>query len=347
MPPPNDNFSVLCVRVLSGEGSPAERQQLARLLRRADRRARYEELRTCWQSCAEIDAPAFDAQTAYRRLNSRLATSDNVVAIDRLETVEPSPRRLHLLPWLAIAAAAVLAVGVSMWTNRPAETAPPARWIAQTAHTGETSVIRLADGTRVTLNGCSTLFYPTSFDGGRKARLVGEAFFEVAHDPAHPFVLTAGGLQTMVRGTKFDVRALPDDPQTTVSLVEGRVEVKPLTRPPQSGPVVLQPGQQYALSRASGTGRIAAFDTTVALDWMKGAMIFRDETLSSVAARLEHRFGVKVEIADPKIADKTINASFRHESLPEILQVVSFASDIRYEVRPDTAGGQLVELRAR
>lgn len=84
----------------------------------------------------------------------------------------------------------------------------------------------LPDGSRVWLNAESSLSYPGSF-GGRERRevtLQGEAYFEVAPDSLHPFVVETAALQTQVLGTSFNVRAYsPED--TRVTLLRGSVKV--------------------------------------------------------------------------------------------------------------------------
>ncbi|HVU23418.1 MAG TPA: FecR domain-containing protein [Opitutus sp.] len=347
MPLPNDDFLSLCVRVLSGEAAPAEQRRFARLLGDAEHRASYERLRAAWQATGQAPPPRFNTADAWARLQSRLAPAGRLVPPPRAAAIRATrPRIRPLLPWLAVAAAVAIAAGTAFWSRRSPAVAPRPAWTEYTAPPGERTVVRLADGTRITLDGRSTISYPASFAGDRTVRLIGEAFFEVAHDPARPFTVFAGGLKTIVRGTRFDVRALPGDRRTTVALVEGRVEVAALHPAPPADPVVLRPGQQFSLVRATGSERVAAFDADLAMDWMHGALVFRDESLASVAARLAHRFGASIEIADPGLAEKTIDARFGRESLSEILQAISFASGIRYDVQPGAASVTRVRLSA-
>ena len=107
----------------------------------------------------------------------------------------------------------------------------------------------LPDGSRVWLNAESSLSYPGSF-GGRERRevtLQGEAYFEVAPDSLHPFVVETAALQTQVLGTSFNVRAYsPED--TRVTLLRGSVKVSDRapggTAAQTGGRNGLQPGQE-------------------------------------------------------------------------------------------------------
>lgn len=90
----------------------------------------------------------------------------------------------------------------------------------------EIKKVVLSDGTTVRLNSGSTLTYPKQFRGKeRKVMLQGEGFFEVAKDKAHPFVVSAGGLNVKVLGTKFNIRGYADDDYITATLVEGSILV--------------------------------------------------------------------------------------------------------------------------
>ncbi|RZK69241.1 MAG: hypothetical protein EOO85_22760, partial [Pedobacter sp.] len=86
----------------------------------------------------------------------------------------------------------------------------------------------LSDGTRVWLNSASTLEYPSQFSKGpeRKVVLRGEAYFEVAKDIKHPFIVISGNQDIIVLGTHFNVNAYPDQPIKT-TLLEGSIRVSP------------------------------------------------------------------------------------------------------------------------
>ncbi|MCG8322490.1 MAG: FecR domain-containing protein [Cytophagales bacterium] len=77
------------------------------------------------------------------------------------------------------------------------------------------------------MNAGTCLKYPAKFtrSGSREVFLTGEAYFDVAKDPSHPFVVNAGALNVQVTGTQFNVAAYPEDATTNVVLMEGSVEL--------------------------------------------------------------------------------------------------------------------------
>lgn len=84
----------------------------------------------------------------------------------------------------------------------------------------------LSDNTVVWLNAESSLTYPAVFKGSeRRVELRGEAYFEVAKDAAHPFIVKAGGVDVTVTGTTFSVRAYGNEPVVRTVLESGSVSV--------------------------------------------------------------------------------------------------------------------------
>src|ERR1700723_3878162 len=118
------------------------------------------------------------------------------------------------IAWAA-AAALVMGVGLALFMLETPQKFATAL--------GEQRSVLLADGSRVTLNTASTIEVDLR-RGRREVRLVrGEALFEVAHDPARPFVVRAGNALLNDVGTQFNVDLRSD--RTTVTVVEGRVAV--------------------------------------------------------------------------------------------------------------------------
>ncbi len=104
---------------------------------------------------------------------------------------------------------------------------------------GECADVTLADGTRVWLNGESVLEFPNRFIGARrKVRLSCEAYFDVAKDSRHPFIVTTNYYSVSVLGTSFSACAYsPSD--AALVLAEGRVRMSSAAH---VGSLVLTPG---------------------------------------------------------------------------------------------------------
>jgi transmembrane sensor len=91
---------------------------------------------------------------------------------------------------------------------------------------GERKIITLSDGTKIWLSPSSTLEYPDQLTGNyREVKLEGEAFFEVAKDKKHPFIIHSGKINTQVVGTSFMIRAYKGQSKSAVTVVTGIVKV--------------------------------------------------------------------------------------------------------------------------
>src|SRR6185312_3317341 len=87
--------------------------------------------------------------------------------------------------------------------------------------------LTLADGSKVWLNAASSLRFPTAFTGKeRNVEITGEAYFEVAHNAAMPFIVHKGSTIIKVLGTHFNVNAYDDESSLNVTLLEGGVSVE-------------------------------------------------------------------------------------------------------------------------
>ncbi|AHF90319.1 anti-FecI sigma factor FecR [Opitutaceae bacterium TAV5] len=209
-----------------------------------------------------------------------------------------------------------------------------AAWERRTTNDRERSLLTLPDGTKVTLNSGSSLDYPPLFGPyARIVRLTGEGYFDVAHDAAKPFIVETSALRITVLGTQFNVRAFADGSKPEVSLVRGKVQVTGVTPAGETAPVVLTPGQQYSFVPESGAGEVQEITPEKITGWMHDEVLFFDrEPVASAIRKLETRFGVTVELSDPKLGDETLTGRFEKESLEEILVLLQRTGEIDYRL---------------
>src|SRR5690606_8432623 len=113
---------------------------------------------------------------------------------------------------------------------------------------GSRTVVQLSDGSVVHLNAGSRLKYPYTFTGNtREVALMGEGYFEVAHNAERPFVVKAGGLNVRALGTTFNVLAYPDIDAVETTLVEGKVVLERADATAGTAPIEdMRPGQHIA-----------------------------------------------------------------------------------------------------
>lgn len=198
---------------------------------------------------------------------------------------------------------------------------------------GLKSSITLSDGTKVTLNAGSTLTYPTAFTSGpREVSICGEAFFEVAHDDKHPFIVKAEDINVKVLGTKFNVKAYEDEDNIEVTLKEGKVGVG-LN---MEKLIPIMPGQQikYSKTDKSFSKRKVSLNNYTA--WVCGKFYFTSRPLEKIAKQLERNFNVHIEILGDDLKKATFTGDFiRGENLEQILRVMTVNRPIKYTIEGD------------
>lgn len=217
-------------------------------------------------------------------------------------------RRKAPLPWIpaAVAAGLVLSVGggLALWQARapalPAATAPASATQYATA-LGEVRQVRLADGSIVTLDAQSAM--RVRFDGRRRDVWLeaGRARFQVAHDKAHPFVVTARGRSVTALGTVFDVELLPQ--AVNVTLMQGKVSVRAARQE-----MLMTPGERV-VAADRGAWTLQPFDAEAA-GWPAGRLVFDNQPLRNVAAEMNRYSLRKLTIADPAVAATPISGVF-------------------------------------
>lgn len=196
-----------------------------------------------------------------------------------------------------------------------------------TTPTGGQYKLVLADGTRVFLNSESELTFPGRFSGKqREVRLKGQAYFEVAHDAKHPFIVTTQQQQLTVLGTHFDVNAYSDQSVKT-TLAEGSVV---LLQPSTGISQPLKPDQQAALlSTGFNVKRVITSDE---IAWIDGMFIFKQTPLKEAMQQISRWYGVEVDYAS--LPNKVLDADLsRQLTLAEVLKGIEYSSQFKFTLQ--------------
>jgi len=165
---------------------------------------------------------------------------------------------------------------------------------------GKTSEIKLTDGTVIFLNAGSRLIYPDFFvDKNREVLLVGEAFFEVAHNKSHPFVVQTTDIRIKVTGTKFNVSAYPSDNIIETVLTEGKVILEQNNSRLFDESTELNPGQLASFNKTKKETNLREVDIENYTLWKNGMYKFESTDLSRVIKKLERFYNIRFNYDDP------------------------------------------------
>jgi transmembrane sensor len=262
-----------------------------------------------WPTDAEVvnDRYAAEEPVSTWRARSNLSRNRTAAMVHRLRAgVARRP--------LAAAAAALLGVVCAGYAWRAAHDLPPASVLASTVletNTAENTSFSLPDGSAVFLGGASRVTVVLTPEH-RSLRLDrGEAFFEVAHDPARPFTVRAGPAEVTAVGTAFDVRRSADG--VVVAVTHGVVKIAALDLPELPTGSSARQGQLHAGQAAelsqSGWSSPATVNVPAMTAWRDGRLQYSSEPLRVVVAELTRYSNVPVEIADSGVGDVRVTAT--------------------------------------
>lgn len=198
---------------------------------------------------------------------------------------------------------------------------------------GQQTSFRLSDGTHVQLNADSRINIPGDFMSEiREVYLEGEAFFEVNHNPDKPFVVYSVDASTRVLGTKFGIRAYPEEEQTQVVVTEGRVSFGREKQPIAQKSKQVTQNQIGVLSEDGNVEVSAVNNIRQYLGWRNGELVFEDTPLRKIKSHLERWYDIKCTIVDSSLYDRLLTASFGSgEPMEEVLTVIALSMDMHYD----------------
>lgn len=223
-----------------------------------------------------------------------------------------------------------------------------------TSPLGSISVVDLPDGTKVWLNAGSKITYDDSYGkSAREVQLTGEAYFNVRTNKHMPFIVKTSDIIVKALGTKFNVKAYPDEKTITATLEEGKIEVISLLKPDSKKPIILKPSEmvtyykQDKMSKVSpiqttkektakGTDRddnlemIPNIKTELITSWKDETWIIESEPLGKLAPVLERRFNMEITFESGEIMNYKFTGRIQNETIEQILMAIELSAPIQY-----------------
>lgn len=191
--------------------------------------------------------------------------------------------------------------------------------------------IQLPDGSTVWLNAASSIQYALNI-GTAKQRVVkldGEAYFEVAKNAAHPFIVETDKQAVEVLGTHFNINSYKDEKVTKTTLLEGSVRV---SHKSTNDSEILKPGEQSLVS-VSGIA-IKEVDVEEAIAWKKGYFMFNNERQESILRKVARWYNVEIEYADPAAKDVMYYGTVsRFEKISKVLTKFEQTGEVHFDIK--------------
>ena len=298
-------YKPIVMRYLNGEATHEEEAMIDAFIKQGEEQATlFNQWMEEWEaSIFSTPAPAVDQ--AWQRLQ---------------ETIDShTGRTVHMQWWhKAVAAAAIIVIiGCAAIWSFSGSTATQTYLCSAPA--GSKTQVTLPDGSKVWLNGGSSLAYTNQFNNdNRRVELHGEAYFEVQKHQGKPFTVHTQGYDVTVKGTKFNVSAYDNDPISTTTLMEGKVE---LSDGKQN--LSLAPGDAVQFDKA--TGQLQRYATDGFADgWRSGRLMYPDITLEQFGRVLSRQYNVNVHLANSQCANMRISVMLQNnETIDEVASALT------------------------
>lgn len=198
---------------------------------------------------------------------------------------------------------------------------------------GKTFKLLLSDGTSIHLNASTTLRFPINFKEGedRKVFLDGEAFFDVAKDENHPFLVNANGMDVSVLGTVFNINSYADTKSHAV-LVEGSVSVRERGANDVLGvEQIIVPGQKATV--VGGNIKVEEVDVNDYTGWTQDLLIFNDESFADIVRKIERKYNVDIKNNYPELTPVRFNGKFREETITDLMDTFKESAGFDYHIQ--------------
>lgn len=265
----------------------------------------------------------------------------SVHAVPDPDLLAPRGRRVLRFALPVLAAAAMLTLGLFVWTSRPpAPVLPETPTVARSLALIEQRA--LSDGSTIELNRGAVVTEHFSA-GERRVRLVrGEAHFTVAKDATRPFFVEAGGVTVRAVGTAFNVRL--DPASVEVLVTEGRVGVERVEpdalKQPEAKPLHLSANERTVVSLAPSAPApqvtvVPPAEIEARLAWQPRLLDFTDAPLAEIVAEFNRRNPVRLTLSGTNLAEQRLSATFRSDNVEGFVRLMESDFGMKAEWRAD------------
>ena len=194
---------------------------------------------------------------------------------------------------------------------------------------GETYRLQLPDHTEIWLNSASSIKFPASFDGlkDRKVELKGEAYFEIAKDKEHPFIVKTAQQEVQVLGTHFNINSDPDQQNTRTTLLEGSLRITNNAKKEQ----LIKPGEQSFVNEGTEI-LVSPADLKSTMAWKNGYFRFNGARIDEVMLKISRWYDLEVSYQGPITKERFSGNISRNKNISEVLNMLSYSKAVKFKV---------------
>ncbi len=200
---------------------------------------------------------------------------------------------------------------------------------------GKTFAVILSDGTLVHLNSGTTLRFPEKFVQGQNRMVFvdGEAYFKVAKDKKHPFIVNSKEVNIRVTGTEFNVSNYDEDQNINTVLAEGAIQMySDKETYNEKKAVKVKPNELAAWDKNSKRLAVSAVDVANYIAWKDGILIFKHMKFKDIIKKMERHFNVKIKNQNQKLNEEVFTARFENSTVEHVLKSFKSLYGINYSI---------------
>jgi transmembrane sensor len=312
------------IKYFENKCSPTEAEEIETWLKTsAENEKLFQNVKKIWEAAEKApNTIHLDYKKAWEKIQSKAG-----IAYKQAKQI---PMKVSFKQLLRIAAILIILIGLGSLIRMIYFGKPDL--ITETNHNQTQKELHLSDGTTVILNRNSQLTYPEHFDQKtREIELEGEAFFKVAKDSLHPFIVHADGTTIRVLGTSFNIKA-KDSVQVVVSVLEGKVAFK--TESFDMNQIQLTKGERGIFEkRTKKLNKIQITDENY-LSWKTGILSFNNQKLGEAVKVLSEYYSKTIDV-QPELSERMITVTFNNQPLNEVLEILEITLHIKIDSKPE------------
>jgi transmembrane sensor len=215
--------------------------------------------------------------------------------------------------------------------------------IEYSSEQGSVSTIHLEDGSAIWLSSGSKLLLYKSSTGELLAQLKGEAYFDMIPDPNRKLTVDLGYFKVKDIGTKFNIRAYPNESGVFASLVEGQIDL--YNNGTAKSLLSMKPGDYMQFNKQSNRFAVSQQDPSIATAWKDGKFVFIDKSLAEICNELENWYNVQIIIKNKTLANtKYTSVIKRTTTVNLVLKMLSLTDKINYKITDKKEGRDIVTI---
>ena len=199
---------------------------------------------------------------------------------------------------------------------------------------GGSYILKLNDGTKITLNAGSVLEFPSRFGQSvRRVVLTGEAYFEVKRDEKRPFIVKTDNIEIKVLGTSFNVSSYFDEPGIYTTLVQGSIALIRKGKPER----IIVPGEQARYDKNNGTLNLFKVDTNEFTAWKEGLFYFKDLPLEEILRKIARWYDLKIFYTNQEAKNLIFSGKLPiYSSVEDVLRKFELSGEVQFKLRNRT-----------